>query len=99
MDALNIVSCACALFLLLSYAILPKQATRRSLYTISYAFSVAALTSTGFYSIGDVTRVACSDNFTMANQYTNGLCLVQGASFIWGLTAVITWSKITMSNW
>ena len=66
----------------------------RNDYTVSFAFSVAAVTSTGFYSVADYTTIACSSEFAMATQYTNPKCLAQGAAFIWGLVACVMWMAL-----
>ena len=66
----------------------------RNDYTVSFAFSVAAVTSTGFYSVADYTTIACSSEFAMSTQYTNPKCLAQGAAFIWGLVACVMWMAL-----
>jgi hypothetical protein len=77
-NVIRTISMACALFLVISFAILPDKRTHPSLLIFEFVIALFLYNGSILFSLGNPKRLQCSTEIVNSTQENNLLCAVQG---------------------
>ena len=79
-DVIRTISAVCALFLVISYAILPDKRTHPSLLIFEFSIALFLYSADVVFALGNPKRIQCSTDIVASTQDNNVLCAAQGKS-------------------
>ncbi|KAF8544242.1 hypothetical protein BDD12DRAFT_816298 [Trichophaea hybrida] len=87
----NLLGVACCCFLLVSFAVLPVESTRRHYLSVCLAFAVLLMQMSFVIPVGDPGD-RCFDEITPHDMYSSLNCALSGAFLLGGGWCIVMWS-------
>ncbi|KAI8063197.1 hypothetical protein BC940DRAFT_358161 [Gongronella butleri] len=97
-DIVRTISAVCALFIVISFLVLPNKRSRPSLLILNTSVAVFLYSFPAVFSLGDATRIQCANEIQPSTQDNNKLCAAQGSLLLFGSMATVTWCAALIVN-
>ncbi|KAI8979439.1 hypothetical protein BDF20DRAFT_835461 [Mycotypha africana] len=98
-DIIRFISAILALFLTVSYLILPDKRRHPSLLILNFSIAVFIFSFVVFFALGNPKRLQCAaNNISLGEIGNNSLCAAQGALLIFGSFASVLWCAALIVN-